>query len=155
MPKGKVSPVPLQSMPLIDTPFERVAVDLIGPIFPATERGNRYVLTMVDYSTRYPEAVALKGIETERVAEALFEFFTRLGIPKEILSDMGTQFTSNLMKEVGRLLSITQLTTTPYHPACNGLVEKFNGTLKQMLRRMAAERPKDWDRYSTFTICLP
>ena len=147
VPKGKVSPVPLQSMPLIDTPFERVAVDLIGPIFPATERGNRYVLTMVDYSTRYPEAVALKGIETERVAEALFEFFTRLGIPKEILSDMGTQFTSNLMKEVGRLLSIAQLTTTPYHPACNGLVEKFNGTLKQMLRRMAAERPKDWDRY--------
>lgn len=51
------------------------------------------------------------------------------------------------MKEVGRLLSLAQLTTTPYHPACNGLVEKFNGTLKQMLRRMAAERPKDWDRY--------
>nr|XP_022327762.1 uncharacterized protein LOC111127056 [Crassostrea virginica] len=97
---------------------------------------------MVDYSTRFPEAVALKGIETERVAEALFEFFTRLGISKEILSDMGTQFTSYLMKEVGRLLSIAQLTTTPYHPACSGLVEKFNGTLKQMLRRMAAERPK-------------
>ena len=93
LPKGKVSPVPLQSMPLIDTPFERVAVDLIGPIFPATELGNRHVLTMVDYSTRFPEAVALKGIETERVAEALFEFFTRLGISKEILSDMGTQFT--------------------------------------------------------------
>lgn len=147
LPKGKVTPIPLESMPLIDTPFERVAVDLVGPIFPATDRGNRYILTMVDYSTRYPEATALKGIETERVAEALFEFFTRLGIPKEILSDMGTQFTSNLMKEVGRLLSLAQLTTTPYHPACNGLVEKFNGTLKQMLRRMAAERPKDWDRY--------
>ena len=60
---------------------------------------------------------------------------------------MGTQFMSNLMKEVCRLLSIAQLTTTPNHPACNGLVETFNGTLKQMLRRMAAERPKDWDKY--------
>lgn len=59
-----------------------------------------------------------------------------MGIPKEILSDMGTQFTSNVMKEVGRLLSFKQLVTTPYHPACNGLVEKFNGTLKSMLRKM-------------------
>ena len=51
------------------------------------------------------------------------------------------------MKEVGRLLSIKQLNITPYHPACNGLVEKFNGTLKSMIRKMCTERPKDWDRY--------
>ena len=49
--------------------------------------------------------------------------------------------------KVGRLLSMKQLTTTPYHPQCNGLVERFNGTLKTMLKRMCAERPKDWDRY--------
>ncbi|XP_064103315.1 uncharacterized protein LOC135213265 [Macrobrachium nipponense] len=103
--------------------------------------------TLDHYSTRYPEAVPLKGIETEQVAEALVQIFSRVGIPKEILSDMGTQFTSNLMKEVGRLLSVKQLVTTPYHPACNGLVERFNGTLKTMLRKMSSERPKDWDRY--------
>jgi len=51
------------------------------------------------------------------------------------------------MKEVGRLLSIRQLTTTPYYPQCNGLVERFNGTLKTMLKRMCSERPRDWDRY--------
>ena len=51
------------------------------------------------------------------------------------------------MKEVSRLLSMKQLVTTPYHPMCNGLVERFNGTMKQMLKRMCAERPKDWDRY--------
>ena len=73
--------------------------------------------------------------------------FSRVGIPEEILSDQGTQFTSKLMKEVGRLLSMKQLATTPYHPQCNGLVERFNGTLKTMLKRMCAERPKDWDRY--------
>jgi len=115
LPKGKVTRVPLETMPLMDVPFERVAIYLVGPIHPVTERGNRYILTLVDYSTRYPEAVPLKSIETERVAEALFEIFTRVGIPREVLSDMGTQFTSNLMKEVGRLLSIQQLTTTPYH----------------------------------------
>jgi len=54
---------------------------------------------------------------------------------------------SGVMKEVNRLLSMSQLRTTAYHPMCNGLVERFNGTLKAMLRRMCAEKPKDWDRY--------
>ena len=146
-PKGKVKKLPLGSLPLIETPFERVAVDIIGPIHPATDRGNRFILTIVDYATRYPEAVPLRSIETTCVAEALVDVFTRVGIPREILSDQGTQFMSGLMREVSRLLSVKQLTTTPYHPACNGLVERFNGTLKQMLRKMSTERPKDWDRY--------
>ena len=51
------------------------------------------------------------------------------------------------MKEINRLLSIKQLTTTPYNPACNGLVEKFNGTLQSMLTKMCAGKPRDWDRY--------
>lgn len=145
--KGRVPKAPLGVMPLIDTPFRRVAIDLVGPIYPATDRGNRYILTLVDFATRYPEAVPLKQIDTERVAEALLDIFTRVGVPNEILSDMGKQFTSDLMKAIGRLLTIRPLTTTPYHPQCNGLVERFNGTLKRMLRRMCAERPKDWDRY--------
>ena len=62
-------------MPLIDETFRRVAVDIIGPLSPITERGNRYIYTSVDYSTRYPEAVALPNIETERVAEALLDMF--------------------------------------------------------------------------------
>jgi len=145
--KGRVPKVPLGKMPVIDTPFKRVAIDLVGEIFPASSRGHRYILTVVDFATRYPEAVALKNISTTAVAEALVSIFARVGIPEEILSDQGTQFTSDLMKEVGRLLSVKQLTTTPYHPQCNGLVERFNGTLKTMLRRMCTERPKDWDRY--------
>ena len=145
--KGRIPRVPMGSMPLIETPFQRVAVDLIGPIIPATENGHRYILTLIDYATRYPEAVALKGIQTETVAEALVEMFSRLGVPREILSDQGSQFVSSIMKEVSRLLSIQQLITTPYHPICNGLVERFNGTLKSMLKKMCAEKPKDWDRY--------
>ena len=65
-------------MPVIDTPLERVAVDLVGPIHPVTERGNRYILTVVDYATQYPEAVALKDIQAETVAEALVNMFTRV-----------------------------------------------------------------------------
>lgn len=145
--KGSVDKVPLQSILLIDEPFKRVAVDLIGSIYPGTEQGSRYVLTLVDYATRYPEAVALKCIEIEKVAEALVDIFSRIGVPQEMLTDMGSQFTSTLMTVVSRLISLRQLTTTVYHPMCNGLVERFNGTLKQMLKRMCSERPKDWDRY--------
>ena len=57
------------------------------------------------------------------------------------------QFTAVLMQEVSRLLSLQHLTTTRYHPMYNGLVERFHATLKQVLRRMCAERPKDWDKY--------
>ena len=89
----------------------------------------------------------MASIDTERVAEALLEIFSRMGVPEEILSDMGTQFTSGLMREVSRLLSVRQITTTPYHPMTNGMVERFNGTLKQMLKRVCADRPRDWDRY--------
>ena len=145
-PKGRVSKFPLGKMPLIDTPFSRVAIDLIGPIHPPSDEGHRFVLTVVDYATRYPEAVARKRIDTESVAEALIEIYSRVGIPREVLSDQGKHFTSDLMKEVSRLLSVRQLTTTPYHPSCNGLVERFNGTLKSMLRKCCEEQPRQWNR---------
>ena len=145
--KGSVPKVPLQKMPLIDKPFKRVAIDLVGPISPPSEEGHRYILTLVDFATRYPEAVPLKTIDTETVAEALVNIFSRLGVPEEILSDLGTQFVSDCMKEVTRLLSIKQITTTPYHPMCNGLTEKFNGTMKLMLKRLCSEQPRQWHRF--------
>ena len=145
--KGSVPKMPLQKMPLIEKPFKRVAIDLVGPISPPSEIGHRYILTLVDFATRYPEAVPLKTIDTETVAEALVNIFSRLGVPEEILSDLGTQFVSDCMKEVTRLLSIKQITTTPYHPMCNGLTEKFNGTMKLMLKRLCSEQPRQWHRF--------
>ena len=82
-------------MPLIDKPFKRVAIDLVGPISLPSEEGHRYIMTLVDFATRYPEAVPLKTIDTETVAEALVDIFSRLGVPEEILSDLETQFVSD------------------------------------------------------------
>ena len=121
--KGRVAKVPLGQLPLIDTPFKRVAVDIVGPIEPRSNNRSRYILTMMDYATRYPEAIALPSIKTERVAEALVEMFSRVGVPYEVLTDCGSQFTSEIMKEVARLLSLQQLTTSAYYAQCNGLVE--------------------------------
>ena len=89
----------------------------------------------------------MKGIDTIECAEELVNIFSRIGIPQGILSDRGSQFVSDLMREISRLLSVRQLQTTPYHAHCNGFVERWNGTLRRMIQKMAAEKPSDWDRY--------
>ena len=62
-----------------------------------------------------------------------------MGIPEEVLTDQGTQFMSECMQEVSRLLSTKALTSRPYHPICNGLVEKWSGSLKSMLKRLCQD----------------
>ena len=74
-------------MPIVDTPFEQVAVDLIGPINPPSSEGHRYILTLVDYGTRYPEAVPLKNATSETVSDALITIFSRLGVPRKMITD--------------------------------------------------------------------
>ena len=145
--KGSVMKVPVQETPLIDTPFKRCAVDLIGPINPPSEKGHRYILTLVDYATRYPEAAPLKNIDSATVAEALLDMYSRVGVPEEVVSDQGTQFISDYMKEFTRLLGMHQLPTSPYHAMANGLVEKFNGTLKGMLKKLCVKEPRQWHRF--------
>ena len=130
--KGRVAKVPLGRLPLINTPFKRVAVDIVGPIEPRSNNRSKYILTMMDYATRYPEAIALPSNETEHVAEALEEMFGRVGVPDEMLMDCGSQFTSEIMKEVARLLSLQQLTTSAFRAQYNGLVERSHAMLKQM-----------------------
>ena len=89
--KGSQRPVPLGRVPVVDEPFRCVAMDLVGPIKPATDRGHQYILTVMDQATRYPECVALRRIDTEAIAEALWGIWTRFGTPKEILTDQDPQ----------------------------------------------------------------
>ena len=67
-------------------PFDTVCVDLVGPIAPSTERGHRYILTLIDMASRYPDAVPLRDIHTETVADALLDMYSRIGIPRRIHS---------------------------------------------------------------------
>ncbi len=90
---------PLRPLPLMQVPFERIGMDLIGPL-ERSARGHRFALVLVDYATRYPEAVALRNISAKSVAEALFSMISRVGIPKEILTDQGTAFMSRTIREL-------------------------------------------------------
>ena len=98
--KGRVPKAPLGKMPIMDVPFQRIAIDLIGPIQPPSSRGHKWILTVVDYATRYPEAIPLKQTATIDIAEELLTIYSRVGFPYEILSDLGTNFISELMREV-------------------------------------------------------
>ncbi|XP_073727643.1 uncharacterized protein [Misgurnus anguillicaudatus] len=145
---------PLIPLPIIETPFERIGMDIVGPL-PRSGRGHQYILVMVDYATRYPEAVPLRKATSKQIAKELFLISTRVGIPKEILTDQGTPFMSRVMKELCALLKIKQIRTSVYHPQTDGLVERFNKTLKQMLRKTIDTDGKNWDQllpYLLFSI---
>ena len=90
-------------------------MDLVGPIKTATDRGHQYILTVMDQATRYPECVALRRIDTEAIAEALWGIWAHFGTPKEILTDQGPQFTSDLMEGVNHLLSIKHHAVSVWH----------------------------------------
>ncbi len=107
---------------------------------------------MMDFATRYPEAIPLRKIDATTVAEALCEVFTRLGLPEELLSDQGSNFTSNLMKQVLDLLQIHHLKISSYHPQTDGMLERFHGTLKGMMRKTNSAQ-KEWDQYLPY-VCF-
>ena len=145
---------PLIPLPIITVPFNRIGMDLVGPL-PKSARGHQYILVILDYATRYPEAIPLRTMASKNIARELVMMFSRVGIPEEILTDQGTPFMSRIMKDLCKLLKITQLRTSVYHPQTDGLVERFNQTLKQMLRKIVEADGRNWDQllpYLLFSI---
>ena len=99
----RVKNAPLVTLLIMDEPFRRIAMDIVG-LLPCGSSGKRYIIVICDYATRYPEAVALRTLDANAVAEELLAFFARVGVAEEILTDQGTNFTSQLLREVYGLL---------------------------------------------------
>ena len=120
----------------IETPrcrFEHVHVDIVGP-FPM-EQDRKYILTMVDRTTRWPEAVPIKEMTADTVLQAFLDtWVARFGVPHTVTTDRGTQFTSKTWTDTLSRLGVSVSTTTSYHPQGNGLVERFHRSLKNALR---------------------
>ena len=122
-PKAALQPVS------VGYPMELVAIDILGPL-PQSEAGNIYILVVGDYFTKWMEAYPILNQEAETVAKKLVdEFFCRFSIPKQLHSDQGRQFESQLVIQVCKLLHIAKSKMTPYHPQSDGLIERFNRTL--------------------------
>lgn len=132
--------------------MERVGVDVMGP-FPRSERGNRFVLTSMDYFTKWPEAYALPDQEAETVVDALVDgMFSRFGVPESIHSDQGRNFESRVFAVMCEKLGIHKTRTTPLHPQSDGLVERFNRTLAEQLAIVTETNQQDWDRHLPFIL---
>ena len=126
-------------------PMERIAIDILGELHE-TPRGNKYIVVIGDYFTKWTEALPIPNMEACTVAKVLVEnVLCRFGIPQVIHSDQGRQFESNLFQEMCKLLGIHKTRTTPYHPQSDGMVERFNRTLAAMLSAYVSENHRDWD----------
>ncbi|KAL1279630.1 hypothetical protein QQF64_026303, partial [Cirrhinus molitorella] len=100
-----VQNTPLQPLPIIGTPFERLGMDIVGPV-ERSRTGNRFMLVITNYATSYPEVFPLRSVKAKPIAASLVQFFSRVGFPAEILTDQGTNFMSTLLKQVYQLLGI-------------------------------------------------
>ncbi len=129
----------------VGAPLDRVALDIVGPL-PETENGNNYIVVISDYFTKWVEAHALPDQTAITVADKLVnEFICRFGTPRQIHSDQGRNFESALFAELCQLLGSEKTRTVPYRPQSDGLVERFNRTLQQMLKTLVSEARDDWD----------
>lgn len=138
---GLLQPIP------VGTPFERVGIDILGP-FRRSRNGKTVIVVATDYATRWAETEALSSGKALPVAKFMLEkIITRHGAPRHILSDRGQTFRSQLVHELLQCMGTTNQYTTSYHPSCNGLTERLNKTLADMLSKYTNTKQTDWDEY--------
>jgi hypothetical protein len=129
----------------VGQPFDRVGMDLVGPL-PLTEKGNQYIVVVTEYLTKWVEAQALPDAKAASVVPFFYEdVICRHGCPKELLTDQGTHFVNEMLDSLCKRLGVQHKLSTAYHPQTNGLVERFNRTLCEMLAKYSNEWKQDWD----------
>lgn len=134
-------------------PFDQVGMDLLGP-FPLSSSGNRWIIVATDYLTRYAETKALPRGTASEVAQFFIQgIVLRHGAPSHVITDRGKAFTAQLIEDVFKLSCTTHRRTTAYHPQTNGLTERLNKTMTDMLSMYVDVQHKTWDEilpYVTF-----
>ena len=126
-------------------PFERCAIDIVGPT-TGTSKGNRYILTFQDDLTKFIVAEPIQSQDAETVArEFVRSIILKFGTPEVVLSDQGSNFLSELFRNTCKLLRIKKINTTAFHPESNGGLERGHRVLVEYLRHYIAEDQRDWD----------
>src|SRR6266540_1251931 len=127
-------------------PFQRIGIDIVGPL-TITKKGNRYIVTAMDYFTKWPIAKAIKEAMAKTVSKFIYEkIICEHGCPQVLQSDRGIHFVNRVIQDLSEKFRIKHRLSTPYHPQTNGLVERFNQTLCEKLAKMAEETTM-WDEF--------
>ena len=141
----------LQNKP-VGAPLDRIAMDILGPL-PMTTRDNQYILVVGCYFSKWTEAYALPNHTAETVADVLMrQFICRFGIPLSLHTDQGREFDSEIIRELCRLLGITKSKTVSYRPQSDGLIERMNRTVLQMLSAYVNNDRDDWDEHLPYVM---
>lgn len=144
--KGNGLEAPMKPLPAGNL-FARLQIDFLGE-FPETKKGNKYILTVVDTFSRYLFAEALPTKEALGVSRALVDrVIPFTGVPENIQSDNEKEFTGLVLEGTCRLLNTHHHTVINYHPQAQGVVERYNRTIKQMLLAYCNDHRDDWDDY--------
>ena len=131
----------------VGAPLDRLSTDILGP-FPESNQGNKYVLAVTDYFTKWVEIFAIPDQSAATCAKIILnEVIARFGCPYDIHSDQGHNYESALFSELCQLLEIHKTRTTPGHPRCNGQVECFNRTLVGMIKSYLRGQQHNWDQH--------
>ena len=120
---------PNTATPLPDHCWDKCALDLVGP-FP----GEVYIMTVVDYKSKWPEAIVLKQITSKSIITALKDIFARFGNPKVLVTDNGRQFIAEEFQDFLKMNGIRHSRVSPYFPQANEQVERFHRYLKHSVR---------------------
>ena len=132
---------PLAPYSLAYQRFAHVNIDIVGPL--PQSQGHRHLLTMVDRFTRWPEAIPMPNATVKTCARAfLFNWVARFGVPADISTDRGPQFTAHFWDTLVHLFGVCLHRTCAYHPQANGLVERFHRHLKSSL--MTRLKDSNW-----------
>ena len=126
----------------VDRPLEQVAMDTLE-LLPETPRGSKYILVVGGCFSKWKEAYPLKNMEASSVARVFVnDFVCRFGVLESLHTEKGRNFESALIKEICQLLGVRKTQTTPYH---DGLVERFNKTMLEMLSMAVQQDEGKWD----------
>lgn len=126
------------------SPFQKISIDYVGPL-RQSRNGNIYLLTVRDCFTRWLEAIPTDRMTAERTAQLLeTHIFSRFGVPEQMHSDQGTQFTSETFDDICKILNIRKTETPAYNPKSNP-VERAHRDLNAVLRAITQETDQDWE----------
>ena len=130
---SKHTRVPLETFTVPEKRCSHINIDIVGPLPESCDQ--RYLITIIDRNTRWPQAIPIPNITNVECVQALVGgWISRFGIPEDISSDRGSQFTSALWTEVAKRLGVKVHRTTAFQPQTNGMVERFHRSLKAALK---------------------
>lgn len=150
--KNSSNKLPMKITTTSKVPFEKVSLDIVGPI-PVSESGNNYILTFQDDLTKFILAIPIENQEAATIAEIFVRrIICIFGLPRYILTDQGTNFLSEMFKKMCQLLKIKKIQTTAWHPQSNGGLERSHRVLGDYLRSYANKDPTNWDSWVDYAV---